>query len=132
MYKCNPGADISGTGSLTILEFPPMYLVERFGRPSATRDGRVSGIYVFTTDRGETFTVYDLRRTGARRGKGPDISKTDAFWQSEEPAFLYVGGKQGSNPRPFVRWLIGESELRMTRRHPTWDHRGPSRQFIVA
>jgi len=132
MYKCNPSADISGTGSLTVLEFPPKYLVQRFGRPSATRNSRVSGIYVFTTDRGETFTVYDLRRTAARGDNGPDTSKTAAFWQSEEPAFLYVGGKQGSNPRPFVRWLIGESELRMTRRRPMWDHRDPSHQFIVA
>ncbi len=36
----------------------------------------------------------------------------EEFWRSREPKPLRVGGRLGSNPRPFLKWLQAQYELR--------------------
>lgn len=112
MYKLNPEVDASGMDSLTMFEFPPVCLVELFGRASDSDGYKVSGKHVFTSDRGDIFTVYDWKQTTLYRGADSGAPTPEEFWHSRELKFLRIGGKRGSNPQRFIKWLIGEYELR--------------------
>ena len=116
MYKLNPEVDTSGMDSLTMFEFPPVCLVELFGQACDTDGYKVSGRHVFTSDRGDVFTVYDWKQTTLYHGENSDAPTPDEFWHSRELQFLRIGGRAGSNPRPFIKWLLGESELRRVMR----------------
>ncbi len=112
MYKLNPEVDTSGTDGLTLFEFPPVGLVELFGEACDSDGYKVSRKHVFTSDRGDVFTVYDWKQTTLYRGKDSGAPTPEEFWHSRELKFLRIGGRAGSNPRPFVKWLQGEYELR--------------------
>jgi hypothetical protein len=116
MYKLNPEVDTSGTDSLTMFEIPPVYLVELFGDISDSDGYKVSRRHVFTSDRGDVFTVYDWKQTTLYHGENSDAPTPEEFWHGRELKFLRIGGKAGSNPRPFVKWLLGEYELRRVMR----------------
>ena len=108
MYKLNPHVDTSGTDGLTLFEFPPAGLVELFGQ-AADSDG-------YKVSRKHVFTVYDWKQTTLYRGRDSGAPTPDEFWRSREPTFLRVGGRSGSNPRPFLKWLQGQHELRAATR----------------
>ena len=112
MYKLNPQVDSSGTDGLMMFEFPPVGLVELFGETSDSDGYKVSRKHVFTSDRGDIFTVYDWKQTTLYRGKGSGAPTPEEFWHSRELKFLRIGGRVGSDPRPFVKWLQGQYELR--------------------
>ena len=112
MYKLNPEVDASGMDSLTLFEIPPVCLVELCGDISDGDGYKVSRRHVFTSDRGDVFTVYDWKQTTLYHGEGSDAPTPDEFWHSRELKFLRIGGRAGSNPRPFLKWLLGEYELR--------------------
>jgi hypothetical protein len=125
MYKLNPHVDTSGTDGLTLFEFPPAGLVELFGQAADSDGYKVSRKHVFTSNRGDVFTVYDWKQTTLYRGRDSGAPTPDEFWRSREPTFLRVGGRSGSNPRPFLKWLQGQYELRAATRplHPTGQHK---------
>ena len=112
MYKLNPDVDTSGMDSLTMFEIPPVCLVELFGSFSDGDGYKVSRRHVFTSDRGDVFTVYDWKQTTLYHGEDSDAPTPDEFWRSRELKYLRIGGRVGSNPRPFLKWLLGEYELR--------------------
>lgn len=116
MYKLNPQVDTSDTDSLTMFEFPPVALVELFGETRDSDGYKVSRKHVFTSDRGDIFTVYDWKQTTLYRGSDSGAPTPEEFWGSRELKVLRVGGRAGSNPRPFVRWLQGQYELRAATR----------------
>jgi hypothetical protein len=116
MYKLNPDVDTSGMDSLTMFEIPPVCLVELFGHVSDGDGYKVSRRHVFTSDRGDVFTVYDWKQTTLYHGEGSDAPTPEEFWHSRELKYLRIGGRAGSNPRPFLRWLLGEYELRRVMR----------------
>jgi len=112
MYKLNPKVDTSGTDGLTLFEFPPVGLVELFGEVCDSDGCKVSRKHVFTSDRGDVFTVYDWKQTTLYRGESSGAPTPEEFWRSRELKLLRIGGRIGSNPRPFLKWLQGEYELR--------------------
>jgi hypothetical protein len=116
MYRLNPEVDASGTDGLTLFEFPPIGLVELFGETDASDGYKVSRKHVFTSDRGEIFTVYDWKQTTLYRGANSGAPTPDEFWHSRELRFLRIGGRVGSNPGPFLKWLQGQYELRTLKR----------------
>lgn len=126
MYKLNPEVDTSGTDGLTMFEFPPVGLVELFGEVSDSDGYKVSRKHVFSSDRGDIFTVYDWKQTTLYRGKNSGAPTPEEFWHSRELKFLRIGGLTGSNPRPFLKWLLGRYELRIATRgvpHTSADER---------
>ncbi|HPC95102.1 MAG TPA: hypothetical protein PLU87_09180 [Sedimentisphaerales bacterium] len=116
MYKLNPKVDTSGVDSLTLFEFPPAGLVELFGDACDSDGFKISRKHVFTSDRGDIFTVYDWKQTTLYRGAHSGAPTPEEFWRSREPKPLRVGGRLGSNPRPFLRWLQAQYELRAATR----------------
>jgi len=112
MYKLNPKVDTSGMDSLTLFEFPPAGLVELFGDACDSDGCKVSRKHVFTSDRGDVFTVYDWKQTTLYRGEDSGAPTPEEFWRSRELKPLRVGGRVGSNPRPFLKWLQAQYELR--------------------
>jgi hypothetical protein len=118
MYRLNPQVDTSDVDSLTIFEFPPVGLVELFGEACDSDGYKISRKHVFTSDRGDIFTVYDWKQTTLYRGVGSGAPTPEEFWHSRELQCLRIGGRAGSNPRPFLKWLQGQYELRAATRRP--------------
>lgn len=116
MYKLNPNVDTHGTDGLALFEFPPIGLVELFGDACDSDGYKVSRKHVFTSDRGDVFTVYDWKQTTLYRGEDSGAPTPDEFWHSRELKILRVGGRIGSNPRPFLKWLQAQYELRTATR----------------
>jgi hypothetical protein len=67
----------------------PKFLVERFGKPSPCDGLKVSGEFIFTSTRGETFSIYDWKMTSLYGDGG--ISP-DELWDSDEIVPLQLGG----------------------------------------
>ncbi len=116
MYKLNPHVDTHGTDGLALFEFPPIGLVELFGDACDSDGYKVSRKHVFTSERGDVFTVYDWKQTTLYRGENSGAPTPDEFWHSRELKILRVGGRAGSNPRPFLKWLQAQYELRTATR----------------
>ena len=116
MYRLNPQVDTSDIDSLTIFEFPPVGLVELFGEACDSDGYKISRKHVFTSDHGDIFTVYDWKQTTLYRGAGSGAPTPEEFWHSRELTCLRIGGRAGSNPRPFLKWLQGQYELRAATR----------------
>ena len=62
-------------------------------------------MYVFTSDAGEVFSLYDSKATSRYAGTTEGFPTPDQFWASNEPTDLHVGGRQGSDVDQFVKWL---------------------------
>lgn len=107
MYKLSPEADISGTEDLTMSEFPPICLTERFGKAPYTDGHKVSGEHIFTSDRGDVFTVHDWKQTTLFHGEDSGAPTPEEFWHSKELKFLRIAGRAGGNANPFIKWLLG-------------------------
>lgn len=118
MYRLNPQVDTSEVDPLTIFEFPPAGLVELFGDTCDSDGYKISRKHVFTSDRGDIFTVYDWKQTTLYRGAGSGAPTPEEFWHSRELKCLRIGGRVGSNPRPFLKWLQAQYELRAATRQP--------------
>lgn len=112
MYRLNPQVDTSDIDSLTLFEFPPAGLVDLFGDVTDTDGYKISRRHTFIGDRGEIFTVYDWKQTTLYRGPDSGAPTPEEFWHSRELKVLRVGGRAGSNPHRFVKWLQGQYELR--------------------
>ena len=87
-------------------------LAELFGRATDSDGYKISRRHVFTSDRGDVFTVYDWKQTTLYRGRDSGAPTPDEFWRSREPKFLRIGGRSGANPRRFLKWLQAQYELR--------------------
>ena len=111
MYRLNPHVDTNGIDGLTLFEFPPAGLVELFGDTGDGDGYKISRRHVFTSERGDVFTVYDWKETTLYRGSGSGAPTPEEFWRSQEWKILRVGGRIGTNPRPFLKWLQAQYEL---------------------
>jgi len=97
MFRLAPEADISDTAYVDSVSLPPALLVARFGPPGrATADGKVSGRYVFTDERGNVFTVHDWKSTSLYLAD-EDAPTRDEFWADEEPFEFTIGGSGEEN-----------------------------------
>ena len=108
MFWPDPDASTDGTGFLTQVRCPPVRLYELFGWPELGDGHKVSGQYVFVNEKGDVFTVYDWEETYLYHGLGEGYPAPHEFWSDLAPADLRVGGRTGSDPQPFVKWLLEE------------------------
>ena len=106
MFKLDDEVDTLGLGNLTIVRCPTERLYEIFGWPGPDDGHKVSGMYAFTSSEGDVFTVYDWKETYLYYGLGEGFPAPHEFWYDPTPKDLRVGGHKGSDPQPFVDWLL--------------------------
>lgn len=82
----------------------PKYLALAYGAPDSGDGLRVSGEYAFVSDAGEVFTVHDYKSTTIWDAD-TNLPTPEAFWSSDEPVELSIGGYEGSDVEAFVAWL---------------------------
>ena len=80
----------------------PRALVETFGRPDQGEESKVSGEYVFVSDAGSVFTLYDWKLTTRWDEDG---MSPERLWDSREPVVLNVGSRDGESAGDFTDWL---------------------------
>lgn len=83
-------------GEVTV---PGARLVELFGKPLPSIDGKNTGDFIFIDEYGNAATVYDWR------------NKSLHVWKSNEPFTFHVGAKTPDIAYSFITWLhetIGE------------------------
>lgn len=81
---------------------PPRALVETFGRPDQGKESKVSGEYVFVSNAGSVFTLYDWKLTTRWDEDG---MSPERLWASREPVVLNVGSRDGESVEDFTDWL---------------------------
>lgn len=106
----SPKANISGTSGLTILELLPIDLVETFGKPAECDMYKISGMYIFTNDKGDIFTIYDWKETTLFWGENSDCLTPEEFWQDDELHTFQIGGNNKNKLTTFMKWLCDEFE----------------------
>ena len=114
MFRLDHDADISDTSGIDSVSLPPAFLVARFGPPGrATADGKVSGRYTFTDDRGSVFTLHDWKSTSLYLGADSGAPMPEEFWADEEPYHFSIGGRGEENDdglnlpaTAFREWLL--------------------------
>ena len=112
-FKLDPNANASGTHLVGEIELPPKQLVDAFGEPGEGDDYKVSGMYIFTDDGGNVFTVYDWKATSLfEEGSDPDeedfAMSPEAFWGNWNPETLNIGGHDKTNVEAFKSWLLAQ------------------------
>ena len=87
MYKLNPYAS-RNDGRIGTLSVAPKQLVSTFGQPQQ-QGYKVSGLYVFESEDGTVFTVYDYKYTNLYNR---DLPTPEEFWNSDEITNFSIGG----------------------------------------
>jgi hypothetical protein len=107
MFKLDPDANTQGTSYLTEIELAPRRLVDLFGQPEEPTETKLSGLYTFTNEAGDVFTVYDWKATSRYYGDDDGSWPTpEEFWSEWQPVTLNIGGRDDSDEDAFTRWLI--------------------------
>ena len=106
MFELNPSANTNNLRKLAILKCPPICLVDLFCEPNKTNDYKISGMYIFSNEKGQVFTIYDWKETTLYWGQDNGTPTPKKFWHSEKPQLLNIGGQPGTNPKPFIKWFI--------------------------
>jgi len=103
MFILAQNANACGTHLQDYVQLAPAALVEKFGLSELSDGYKTSGEYVFESEDGEVFTVYDWKWTNLYDSDGIPVKQ---FWSSWEPTQFNVGGK--SNAIDFIDWLEKE------------------------
>jgi hypothetical protein len=101
------GREKSGNTSRTSeVMISPKILVQVFGEPDSGDDYKVSGEYVFESEDGKIFTLYDWKSTSLYDSYGPD---PDEFWSSDIEFQLNIGSNEGWNgdASDFINFIKG-------------------------
>lgn len=106
-FRVTPDADTNGTFLLEEIDLAPAFLTEWFGTPQPGDGYRVTGIFIFTSDCGEVFTVYDYKSSREFLGDDDGALSVDEFWDSREDAEFSIGGRAGDATQ-FRDWLEGQ------------------------
>jgi hypothetical protein len=104
MYRVNRSCSF-GTSWRGDVMLPPAFMIERFGDERSGSDTHTSGSWLFESDAGEVFTVYDWHCTlecNVLTGGWPTIEE---FWASREPIAFHIGGMPESEWQKFREWL---------------------------
>lgn len=102
-FKLSPEASANGTSLQDYLEVAPAKVIRAFGPSMATDEYKVSGEWVFESDQGHVFTLYDYKATSQYDGEPPTPAE---FWASEAPYSLHVGGRNDDEAlADFIDWL---------------------------
>lgn len=103
-FSYSKAEDFTGTSLVEEVELTPRFLKLQFGLPGNGDGIRVSGWYVFVSDVGEVFTIYDYKQTSLWDPES-DLPTPDEFWSSDNVETLSVGGKPGTDYNSFVQWI---------------------------
>ena len=109
-FRLDLTANVNGTSGLSRVRCLPVELVEMFGKPREADGYKISGMYIFTNDDGEVFTVYDWKQTSLHWGPRSGCPSPGKFWTSDEFVYLSVGGRRGSDVDRFLTWLVDRME----------------------
>ena len=87
--------------------------MSRFGQPAECDGYKVSGIYTFTDDLGNVYTVYDWKSTTLYNdqeldGKEVTLPTPDEFWANDHFADFSIGGHDACDVEAFSNWLAVE------------------------
>lgn len=110
-YKLDHFANIDGTYRVSEIKVSPSLLVEVFGKPVPCDSYKVTGMYVFESDDGDVFTLYDYKNTSRY---DPYMVHPEVFWNRTSPENFSVGGRreQGSHFqfKAWLREMLGEGK----------------------
>ena len=115
VYVRDETVSIDSTYNLDYVELAPAFLVARFGPPAEGDGLRVSGLYTFISDTQETFTLHDYKST-TLWATDEQLPSVEEFWSSTTDQDISVGGREGTDHRRFVAWLLAEQEAWRKRR----------------
>ena len=100
-FALAPDANINGTHLQDSIMVAPQALVAAFGEPGESDGYKVSGEYVFRSDEGEVFTLYDWKMTTLY--DGANTLRPHDLWDLESPIEFHIGGNTGAGE--FKEWL---------------------------
>jgi hypothetical protein len=100
-FTLAPDANIDGTHLQDSIMVAPQALVAAFGEPGESDGYKVSGEYVFRSDEGEVFTLYDWKMTTLYDGE--NTLRPSDLWDLESPIQFNIGGNTGAGE--FKEWL---------------------------
>ena len=105
-YKLNPNADINGTYKVATLQTTFGQLLAVFGMPEESDGYKSSGDWMFSSDDGDTFTIYDWKATSLYDSSLPSVEE---FRRSTRLVEFSVGGRgDASKFLSWVSWKINE------------------------
>lgn len=98
-FIVNKNASINGSSLKGYFIAPFSDLVVAFGEPQGFDDYKVSTQWVFESDDGEVFTLYDYKVTSLYE---PDYDSVDQF-RARKSYEWHIGGK--TDPSEFIEFL---------------------------
>jgi hypothetical protein len=107
MYQLYSGEMQESSYRISSIVVPPAKLVSLFGQPGSSDGERTSGEYVFQSESGEIFTLYDYKRTNLYDNGLPSPNE---FWSQQIPCEFSIGGTYGQDINNFVQWM--ESKIK--------------------
>lgn len=87
-----------------LYEISPRELIKKFGLPLEGDKYKVSGEYIFISENGDSFTLYDWKSTSLYER---DYLDPLSFWRQENPYMFCVGGTEEGAPdiEDFKQWI---------------------------
>ena len=109
-FQHAPAADAHRTSHRGEIKIEPKRLVDEFGPPGEGDGYKVSGIYAFTDDAGNVYTLYDWKATSLyddalEPGEESFVTTPEEFWGNWNPETLNIGGRDGCDVEAFKSWL---------------------------
>jgi len=102
MYKLNKQANSDGTSLRGNVTISTKRLTELFGLPSSSDGYKSSGEYIFTSEAGDVFTLYDWKSTSLYDDK---MIAPEEFWNQSSPVTLNIGAKSTVGVGGFMSFL---------------------------
>jgi hypothetical protein len=99
-YKLNPNADINGTYKVATLQTTFGQLLAVFGMPEESDGHKSSGDWLFSSDNGDVFTIYDWKATSLYDSSLPSVEE---FRSSPNLVEFSVGGQGDASE--FLSWV---------------------------
>lgn len=93
----------AGTSKIGNVDLIPNKIVLKFGNPIIGDGWKVSGQYVFETNKKEPITLYEWKWTTSYDKSNPFSPK--GFWMLDKPIKFSVGGHSKSNFYDFEQWI---------------------------
>lgn len=106
-YKLNPNASIDGTSKQAELHTTFAELLALFGMPEESDGHKSSGDWIFESNKGDVFTIYDWKATNLY---DPSLPSVDEFRRSPAQVTFSVGGRGDvADFLSWVSWRLRES-----------------------
>ena len=101
-YKLNKQASSDGTSLRGNVTISTKRLTELFGLPSSSDGYKSSGEYIFTSEAGDVFTLYDWKSTSLY---DEEMMAPEEFWNQSSPVTLNIGAKSTVGVGGFMSFL---------------------------